>query len=93
MIVANSESDTISVLVNTSQLAATSFIEQTPVAVCSDIVISDPDGDANWNRGRLSVQISGNAEAADSLGLATSYPDNGGILRNGRKPDAATPRG
>ncbi len=64
---------------NTSQLAATSFIEQTPVAVCSDIVISDPDGDANWNRGRLSVQISGNAEAADSLGLATSYPDNGGI--------------
>jgi len=47
----------------------TTFIEQTPVGVCNNIAIDDLDGDADWNGGSLSIQISGNAEATDSLSL------------------------
>ena len=59
--------------------AVTSFIEMAPVHISSDIIINDPDGDASWNGGALNVQITANAEAADSLSLVTGNPGGNGI--------------
>ena len=69
----------VSVLINTSSVAATSFTEQTAIAVCSNIVLTDSDGDASWSGGSLSVQVSKNAEAADMLGLPAVNFYNGDI--------------
>ena len=79
LIVSNLYSYRVSVLSNTSHPAVTSFIEMSPVHISSDIILNDPDGDASWNGGSLNVQITANAEAADSLSLATSYPGGSGI--------------
>jgi uncharacterized delta-60 repeat protein len=87
LLVANRVSDTVSVLTNTSQPAVTSFTEQTPVTVSSGIIINDPDGDAAWSGGSLQVQITANAEAADTLNLASVNPGGSGIWldANGNK--------
>jgi len=69
----------VSVLINTSSVAATSFTEQTAIAVCSNIVLTDSDGDASWNGGSLKVQITGNAETTDTLSLPAVNPNNNGI--------------
>ena len=79
LVVANSGGNSISVLKNTSLQASTSFIEQTPVVVSSDIVINDPDGDTSWNGGSLKLQITANAEVSDTLSLSTSNPGGSGI--------------
>ncbi|MFZ4524514.1 MAG: FG-GAP-like repeat-containing protein [Chlorobium sp.] len=81
IVVANYNSDSVSVLINTSQAAAvaTPFIEQTPVRISNDIIITDIDGNASWNGGSLKLQITANAEAADSLSLATANPGSNGI--------------
>ena len=78
IVVANDGSNTFSVLINTSS-TKTEFIEQTPIAAFGNIAISDPDGNADWNGGTLSVQISANNDSADSLGMATNAPGNNGI--------------
>jgi hypothetical protein len=78
LIVANQGSDKVSVLINSSQ-SAVSFTEQTPVHVSSGLVINDPDGDASWNGGSLKLQIIANAEAGDSLSIATVNPGGSGI--------------
>jgi len=70
--VANHLGNTVSVFLNTSQAVATRFMEQTPVTICNDIVVSDPEGDASWNGGVLKVQITGNAAVDDALSIATS---------------------
>jgi hypothetical protein len=72
LIVLNSSSNTVSVLKNTSDIVL--FIEQTPVHVSNNLVVYHPDGDVNWNGGSLSIQITGNAEAADSLSFSTDNP-------------------
>ena len=79
LIVANSSGNSVSVLINTTHPAITSYMEMSPVHVSSDIVINDPDGNAGWNGGALNVQITGNAEAADSLTLASTNPGGSGI--------------
>jgi Ca2+-binding RTX toxin-like protein len=83
LIVANAWSDTVSVLTNTSTFidasTTTSFIEQTPIIVSSGIIVYDPDGDGDWNGGALQVQITANAEGADSLNLQTVNPGGSGI--------------
>jgi len=81
IIVTNNElgENRVSVLVNTSSVAATSFTEKTPVAVCNNIVLTDSDGDASWNGGSLKVQITGNAETTDTLSLPAVNPNNNGI--------------
>jgi len=79
LIAADYSSDKVSVLINTSYPSATIFTEQTPVKVTSDMIINDPDGDASWDGGLLELQISGNAEAADSLSIATTNPGGSGI--------------
>jgi subtilisin family serine protease/Ca2+-binding RTX toxin-like protein len=58
----------------------TSFVEQTPVALANGILINDANGDADWNGGKLVVQITGNATADDKLVLPTV--NNGGIWLN-----------
>ncbi len=77
LIVANGGSATVSVLINTSVLLPTAFIEQTPVGVRGDIVINDVDGNTDWNGGKLTVQITANNEAADSLSLSTTSSPTG----------------
>jgi uncharacterized delta-60 repeat protein len=72
IVVANAGSNTVSILLNTATHSTTAFTEQTPVVVSSTIIINDPDGDASWNGGSLSVQVSGNASSADSLSLAST---------------------
>ncbi|TLU82425.1 MAG: hypothetical protein FDX21_07935 [Chlorobium sp.] len=81
LIVANSQYNigSVSVLTNTTHPAVTAFTELTPVHISSDIIINDPDGDTSWNGGALNVQITANAEAADSLSLATANPGGTGI--------------
>jgi Ca2+-binding RTX toxin-like protein len=81
MMVANYNSDTVSVLLNTTAPApaVTVALEQTAVQVSSDVLISDPDGDASWDGGTLQVQVFSNAEAADSLILPAANPGDGGI--------------
>ena len=78
LIVANGN-NAVLVITNTSSPAVTSFMELTPVHVSSDMVINDPDGNAGWNGGSLKVQITANAEAADSLSLAATNPGGTGI--------------
>lgn len=56
---------------------ATPFTEQTPAAIAPAISLSDPDDDADWNGGTLTVQITANASADDSLRLPTSEPASG----------------
>ena len=79
LIVANANSNSVSVFTNTTYPSVTSFIEMSPVHISSDIILNDPDGDASWNGGRLDVQITANAEVADSLSLATVNPEGNGI--------------
>jgi VCBS repeat-containing protein len=79
LLVTNYQGNSVSVLINTSQVAVTSFTEQTSVKVSSGIVVNDSDGNASWNGGNLKVQITGNAEAADTLSLATVNPGGSGI--------------
>ena len=67
----------ISVLLNTSQ--KTVFIEQTPVSAFGNIIITDPDGEGEWKGGSLSVQITANADTADSLSITTTNPGSNGI--------------
>ena len=55
----------------------TAFTEQTATAIAPAITITDPDGDTGWNGGTLTVQITGNASADDSLRLPTSNPGTG----------------
>lgn len=52
-----------------------------PVPVDPAATLNDPDGDADWNGGQLTVQITGNAEANDEI----SIPDHavGNINTNG----------
>ena len=85
--VANRNTNTFSVLFKTAQAAMTQFTEQTPVAICNDIVINDPEGNANWNGGSLKLQITANAETADTLALPTTNPSGTGIWldTNGNK--------
>ena len=71
-VVTNRYSNTVSVLINTSPSVLTHFTEQIPVAVCNDITINDPDGDASWNGGCLQVQITANAESYDRLELSAT---------------------
>ncbi|TLU81707.1 MAG: hypothetical protein FDX30_12260, partial [Chlorobium sp.] len=82
---ANNGSNTVSVYLNT--VYVTDFIEQTPVKVSDDILVSDPDGDAEWNGGSLQVQITSNAASADTLYLPDSNPGSSGIWldTNGNK--------
>lgn len=83
VVVANYRSNTVSVFLNSVNLhAATSFTEQNSVLVCSDIVVNDADGNASWNGGTLSVEISSNAEVVDTLSLPTANPGNNGIWLN-----------
>ena len=91
--VANTGSNTVSVFFNTSQAVATRFMEQTPVAICNDIAISDPEGDASWNGGVLKVQITGNAAVDDTLSIATSNLGGNAVwldVANGNKLMAGT---
>jgi len=60
---------------------ATNFIEQTPVAVAAGVTVNDANGDADWNGGKLAVQITANAAADDSLILPSA--NTGGIWLNG----------
>ncbi|RTY34796.1 hypothetical protein EKD02_09710, partial [Chlorobium phaeovibrioides] len=61
----------------------TAFTEQTPIAVASTISIADADGDADWNGGALTVQITASSESSDSLSLPTSNPGSNGIWMDG----------
>jgi uncharacterized delta-60 repeat protein len=81
LIVANEGNNTLSVVTNSVQTSAiaTHFTPKTPVKVCSSIIINDPDGDASWNGGELTIAITAHAEAADSLKLATTNPGGSGI--------------
>jgi Ca2+-binding RTX toxin-like protein/methionine-rich copper-binding protein CopC len=67
----------LSVLLNTSH--HTAFTEQTPVAAFGNIIITDPDGEGEWKDGSLSVQITANADTADSLSITTTNPGGNGI--------------
>ena len=67
----------LSVLLNTSQ--KTAFTEQTPVSAFGNIIITDPDGEGEWKGGSLSVQITANADPADSLSITTTNPGSNGI--------------
>ncbi len=90
----NKTDNKLVVMLNSSTtVATTSFIEQTPVAVVRDIVLNDPDGNASWNGGSLKLQITANAEAADSLSLATANSGDNGIwldVASGNKLMAGT---
>ena len=78
--VVNYDSPDVVVLLQKAAItAATAFTEQTAVQLLKDIVISDPDGNSEWSSGSLTVQITANAEATDTLSLATSNPGNNGI--------------
>lgn len=55
----------------------TAFTEQTPVVITSAITVNDSNGDADWNGGKLKVQITANNSASDSLTLPTT---NGGSI-------------
>ncbi len=92
IIIANYDGSLVSVLLNTSPSVLTDFTEQTPVAVCNDVIITDPDGDASWNGGSLDIQITANAEAADRLTLPTADLGNASIWcdTNGNKLMAGT---
>ncbi|WP_282756177.1 DUF4347 domain-containing protein, partial [Desulfuromonas thiophila] len=57
--------------------SSTAFTEQTATAIAPAITVSDPDGDTDWSGGTLTVQITANASADDSLRLPTSEPDSG----------------
>jgi RHS repeat-associated protein len=57
----------------------THFIEQTPLPVSGDMLVNDSDGDTSWNGGLLKVQITSNAESADTLQLAAVNPGGSGI--------------
>ncbi|MFZ4523968.1 MAG: FG-GAP-like repeat-containing protein [Chlorobium sp.] len=78
IVVADSYNSKVTVLINTDS-TATKFTEQTPVSAFGDIFIKDPDGDAEWNAGSLKVQITANADAADTLQMASANPGNNGI--------------
>ncbi len=67
----------VSVMLNTSH--HTAFTEQTPVAAFGNIIITDPDGEGEWKDGSLSVQITANADPADSLSITTTNPGGNGI--------------
>ncbi|MEI6651370.1 MAG: FG-GAP-like repeat-containing protein [Chlorobiaceae bacterium] len=86
IVVADSYNSKVTVLINTYS-TATKFTEQTPVSAFGDIIIKDPDGDAEWNAGSLNVQITTNADAADTLQMAVADPGNNGIWldTNGNK--------
>uniref|UniRef100_Q3AQB0 VCBS n=1 Tax=Chlorobium chlorochromatii (strain CaD3) TaxID=340177 RepID=Q3AQB0_CHLCH len=79
IVVNSSDSNTVSVFLNSTSSVLTHFTEQTPVAVCSDISSSDPDGDASWNGGALTIQVTANAEATDTLSIATTNPGGNGV--------------
>ncbi len=79
LIVANLSLATVSVLLNSSVTPPTAFTEQTQVVVNSGIVINDIDGNADWNGGKLKVQITSNAEFVDMLTLPISNSGGSGI--------------
>ena len=79
LVVASSWNDVVSVLINQDGLLV-SATPQAPVHIGTALTLSDPDGDADWRGGSLQVQISANAEAADTLSLPTS--NSGGIWLN-----------
>ena len=79
LIVTNRDSGTVSVLLNNSVSYSASYSKGTAVVISDSIQISDPDGNAGWNGGTLRVQITGHAEAADNLSMATADPVGNGI--------------
>ncbi|MDD3352109.1 Ig-like domain-containing protein [Zoogloea sp.] len=81
-------SSVLSISINTSLPsvtagATTPFTEQTPVAAAPTLTVTDAGGDADWNGGTLKVQITGNAEAADSLSLPGSDPGGSSLWLDG----------
>jgi uncharacterized delta-60 repeat protein len=61
-------SSTVTVKTNVS--GTTSYVsEQHSVFVSNEIIITDPDGDSDWNGGTLKVQITGNASPQDVLDM------------------------
>ncbi|MFZ4525084.1 MAG: FG-GAP-like repeat-containing protein [Chlorobium sp.] len=92
IIVANGNSNTISVLQNSS--GSIVFTEQKAIQPGISLVLSDPDGDSTWNGGSLTVHITANAEAGDSLSFVTTYPGGNGIWldTNGNKLMEGTTR-
>ncbi|NTW57056.1 MAG: hypothetical protein HGB20_08455 [Chlorobiaceae bacterium] len=84
VVTANSRGDSVSVLLNTQPGGdVTPYLEQTPVAVSRLITVYDPEGDSEWSGGSLTVQITANADAADTLYLPDSNPGDGGIWLSG----------
>ncbi len=81
LVAASSWNNVVSVLINQDGLLV-SATPQAPVHIGTALTLSDPDGDADWRGGSLQVQISANAEAADTLSLPTSNLQNGGIWVN-----------
>ena len=79
LVVAYFNSDTVSVLLNNGSVLARNFTEQTPLAVNPGLLLSDADGNADWNGGSLKAQITANAKAADCLHLSSTNPGASGI--------------
>ena len=80
---AHLQSGNIEVLTNSTGVVPTVFTEQTPIAVNSLFIISDADGNSDWNGGTLAFQITQNAESSDNLSLPNSNPGNDGIWLDG----------
>lgn len=57
------------------------YTEKTPAVIAPAITISDSDVDSDWVGGnaKLTVQITANADANDSLSLPTTNPGAGGV--------------
>lgn len=73
----------------TTSGGATAYTEHGLATVIdSGITISDPDGDADWNDGRLIVQIAANNKTSDTLSMPTSdveaiYIDSNKLIWSG----------
>ncbi|NYZ68174.1 DUF4347 domain-containing protein, partial [Endozoicomonas sp. SM1973] len=72
---------TPAISINNTNLAYTEGNAATQID--SAATVSDSDGDAEWNGGSLSVQITGNAEAGDRISIVDSDGDGTAITISG----------
>ncbi|MDE1462240.1 DUF4347 domain-containing protein [Spartinivicinus poritis] len=72
---------TPSISINNTNLAYTEGNAATQIDSAG--TVSDSDGDAEWNGGSLSVQITGNAEAGDRISIVDSDGDGTAITISG----------
>lgn len=91
LLIANSLRNTVSIMTNLGLPMPTTFTEQIPVAVARNLNLRDPNGDADWDDGSLTIQIVTQAEVADRLSLPKSRPGNSdqGIWINPNSPNLA----